>query len=493
MAMKKKDSEVISSAVSVVNPADVVKEAGAVHHPTPVERAAIGMARRRQVPRAAHGAWQAAAERKNPIDLLEAQARRRVPELVPIRYGRMLVSPFAFYRGAAAIMAADLASMPNTGLQVQLCGDAHLANFGGFASPERELILDINDFDETLPGPWEWDLKRLAASVEIAGRERSFDAKTRRSLVLGAVGEYHRAMLEFAEMRNLELWYLYLSPAAARARWGGLVKHKVMGALEAEFAHAYHRDNQRAFEKLTRRVGGQLLIVDSPPLVVPVENLLAEAARVPFEEKIHRLIGEYRSTLLPDRRFLLESFRYADMARKVVGVGSVGTRTWILLLLGRDDQDPLFLQVKEAQASVLEPYLAKSVYTDHGKRVVEGQWLMQAASDIFLGWVHISLGIDDPPHDYYIRQLWDWKISADIEVMSPAEMLVYGKMCAWTLARAHARSGDRIAIAAYLGKNNEFDNALVDFSSAYADQNERDYQSLVVAVKSGEIRAETGI
>jgi uncharacterized protein (DUF2252 family) len=404
----------------------------------------------------------------------------------------MLASPFAFYRGAAAIMASDLATMPNTGLHVQLCGDAHLTNFGGFASPERELILDINDFDETLPGPWEWDLKRLAASLEIAGRERGFDAKARRRLVLAGVGEYHRAMHEFGEMRNLDLWYLHLDQPALQSRWGRSKKPKAMKALEADFAQGHHRDNQRALEKLTARVNGRLRIVATPPLIVPIEDLLPDAEQDQFEQTIRRLIRPYRASLQPDRRRLLEGFQYAHLARKVVGVGSVGTRSWILLMLGRDDRDPLFLQIKEAGASVLEPYLTKSVYANHGQRVVEGQQLMQAASDIFLGWDRVPLGLDGQPHDFYVRQLWDWKISADVAVMAPGELEVYGKMCSWTLARAHARSGDRIAISAYLGKGEAFDLALAQFAVAYADQNERDYQALVAAVKESRVKAEIG-
>ena len=390
-------------------------------------------------------------------------------------------------------MASDLATMPNTGLHVQLCGDAHVANFGGFASPERELILDISDFDETLPGPWEWDLKRLAASLEIAGRESGFKAKTRRRLVLATVGEYHRAMREFAEMGNLDLWYLHLTPEAIQARWGTSAKPKVMKTLNADFAHASHRDNLRAFEKLTTRVNGQLRIAANPPLVVPVEDLLPDAEQDQFEETMRGLIRDYRSSLQPDHRRLLDSFHYVHTSRKVVGVGSVGTLTWILLLLGRDDRDPLFLQVKEAQASVLEPYLTKSVYAEHGQRVIEGQRLMQASSDIFLGWERTPAGLDGKPHDFYIRQLWDWKISVDVELMKPDEMMVFGKMCGWTLARAHARTGDRFAIGAYLGKRDAIDMALAEFAVAYADQNERDYQALVAAVENHRVNAETGI
>jgi uncharacterized protein (DUF2252 family) len=491
--MKENQEVEFLSANPADSPVRAPVEPSPVHHLTPAERAALGKAARSSVPRANQAVWDPPANRPEAVDLLESQAADRVPELVPIRYGRMLASPFAFYRGAAVIMACDLATLPNTGLRVQLCGDAHLSNFGGFASPERELILDINDFDETLPGPWEWDVKRLATSLEIAGRERGFDAKTRRGLVLGAVGEYHRAMGEFARLGNLEMWYLHLNLAAVQSRWGMSTKPKALKALETDFAQAYHRDNLRAFEKLTRRVNGQLRIAAHPPLIVPIEDLMVDKDQEQIEDILRGLIRKYRTSLQPDRRSLLESYRYCHMARKVVGVGSVGTRTWIMLMLGRDDQDPLFLQVKEAQASVLEPYLSKSAYQTNGKRVVEGQWLMQAASDIFLGWERVEFGLDGKPHDFYVRQLWDWKISADIEMMAPAELMVYGKMCGCTLARAHARSGDRIAINAYLGKSEEFDKALTEFAVSYADQNERDYQALTVAVKNGKIKAETGV
>ncbi len=432
-------------------------------------------------------------DRPDPVDLLEAQATTRIPELVPIRYQRMLVSPFAFYRGAAAIMARDLSTIPNSGLNVQLCGDAHLSNFGGFASPERELVLDVNDFDETLPGPWEWDVKRLAASVEIAGRERGFDAKATQSLVLGTVGEYRGSMKEFAALGNLDLWYLHMDLAGMQARWGKTVKHKVMKALDADLAHAHHKDNQRALEKLTRRVDGKLQIAPCPPLIIPIEDLVTAGEKDRFVEVIRQSIRNYCSNLRGDHRRLLESYEYVHMARKVVGVGSVGTRAWILLLLGRDEADPLILQAKEARASVLEPYLGKSAYANHGRRVVEGQWLMQSTSDIFLGWDHISDGLDGQSHDFYVRQLWDWKVSVDVETMEPDEMMVYGKMCAWTLARAHARSGDRIAIDAYLGGDDRLDKAVAEFAAAYADQNERDYQALAAAAENGRIKVAAGV
>jgi uncharacterized protein (DUF2252 family) len=438
-------------------------------------------------------AWDAPADRPNPVALLEEQGKTRLPELLPIRYGRMAASPFAFYRGAAAIMASDLATLPNTGLIVQLCGDAHLANFGGFASPERDLVLDINDFDETLPGPWEWDVKRLAASIEIAGRERGFGAKVRRSLVLAAVGEYHRAMGEFAALGNLDVWHQQMDLAAMQKRWGMKAKPKAMKTLDADFTPAHTRDNVRAYEKLTVRVNAEPRIAARPPLVVPIEDIVQGPALDRLEQALPALVRSYRRSLQADRRQLLESYRYVHLARKVVGVGSVGTRTWIVLLLGRDETDPLFLQVKEAKASVLEPYLKKSTYADSGQRVVEGQRLMQAASDIFLGWERVPEGMDGKPHDFYIRQLWDWKISVDVETMAPDEIMVYGRMCGWILAHAHARSGDRIVISAYLGAGESCDQALAEFAAAYADQNERDYQALTAAVKSGRIKAETGI
>ena len=464
-----------------------------VSHLTVQERAVSGKAARKKCPRSAHALWEPADDRPDPITLLEAQAVGRIPELLPVRYGRMLVSPFAFYRGSAAIMASDLATMPNTGLYVQLCGDAHLSNFGGFASPEREMILDVNDFDETLPGPWEWDLKRLAASIEVAGRERGFDAKVLHKLVLGAVGEYHRSMDEFSALNNLDLWYLHTNLTEMQARWGKEAKARSMRALNADFAHSHHKDNQRAYEKLTQVVNGQVRIAPHPPLIIPIEDLELGAEQDEIEEAMRGYLLSYRATLRGDRRRLLESYRYAHTARKVVGVGSVGTRSWIVLLLGRDDADPIFLQVKEAQASVLEPYLGKSVHETHGRRVVEGQWLMQASSDIFLGWERVRASVFGEGGDYYVRQLWDWKISLNIETMSPYEIMAYGKMCAWTLARAHARSGDRVAISAYLGKSDSIDRALAEFAVAYADQNDRDYQALAAAVESGRIVAESGI
>jgi uncharacterized protein (DUF2252 family) len=464
-----------------------------VRHPSLQERASAGRAARKKTPRLNQAILNAQADRPDPVALLEEQGKTRLPELLPIRYGRMLASPFAFYRGAAAIMAGDLAHTPDTGLQVQLCGDAHLANFGGFASPERDLVFDINDFDETLPGPWEWDLKRLATSFEIAGRERGFKKKECRTIVLTAVAEYRRAMAEFAVMSNLDVWYSLLDEARMVARWGATAKPKVIKAFSLDFAVAHSRDNARAFEKLTWRVDGRLQLVSTPPLVVSIAELLPQADSRSLDHELRMVVRKFRQSLQSDRRHLLEKYEVVDIARKVVGVGSVGLRSWIVLLVGPDEKDTLFLQYKEAQASVLEAHLGKNPYTAHGRRVVEGQRLMQAVSDIFLGWDSgISL-LDHIRRDFYVRQLMDWKLSINTEIMTPGELSLYGQMCGWTLARAHARSGDGIALTAYLGNSDLFDQALADFASAYADQNERDFQALTAAAKSGRIKAETGI
>jgi uncharacterized protein (DUF2252 family) len=461
-------------------------------HLTLSERAAIGRTARAKTPRESHAIWEPTAERPDPIALLEEQAQNRIADLVPIRYGRMLASPFAFYRGAAVIMAADLATTPQSGIRAQLCGDAHLANFGGFASPELDLVFNINDFDETLPGPWEWDIKRLSTSIEIAGRERAFSVRERRMCVLAALVEYQRAMREFAAMTNLTVWHARLDAASIRQRWGQELRATGLRRLNQRVAEAHGKDNVRALERLTQRVNGQLQIVSTPPLVVRAEELLPAEEHRRLEDLVRAFIRSYRQTLLIDRRHLVEEYHYVDVARKVVGVGSVGTRAWIILLVGRDETDPLFLQVKEAQASVLEPYVGQSRYAKHGERVVNGQRLIQAAPDIFLGWDHIQIA-DDTPRDYYVRQLWDWKVSAEIATMTPTVLRVYAEVCAWTLARAHARSGDGVAVASYLGKNDLFAQAVATFSVAYADQNERDYNALVNAVKSGRINAEIGV
>ncbi len=469
------------------------KPGAAVPHLSVAERVARGKAARKEVPRAGHALFEPLATRADPVELLERQAKTRVPELVPIRYGRMLVSPFTFYRGAALIMAHDLAGTPRSGLNVQCCGDAHLSNFGVFASPERKLVFDVNDFDETLPGPWEWDVKRLAVSMLIAARSNGFRAKEQDRIVLETVGRYRTAMAEFAGMNNLEVWYSHLDIEDVLQDYASQFKPKVVKRADKQLAKARTKDSMTAFSKLTQVVDGKPRIVDESPLIVPIDQLAHGEARDEMFEGLHQLLRDYRQTLEFDRRVLLEAFDLTDFARKVVGVGSVGTRAWIALLLGRDGQDPLFLQMKEAEASVLEEFLGPSEFTNHGERVVVGQRLMQATSDIFLGWVHVDSGLDGKPRDFYGRQLKDWKGSAEIEQMVPKGMATYGNLCGWTLARAHARSGDRIAIASYLGNGDSFDRAIVEFSKAYADQNERDYQALSEAVNSGKITAQTGL
>jgi uncharacterized protein (DUF2252 family) len=463
-----------------------------VAHRTTQERAALGKAARAEVPRASHAAWAPAADRPDPIGLLLDQASSRLPELVPIRYGRMLATAFTFYRGAAAIMAADLSATPRSGITVQLCGDAHLSNFGLFGSPERELVFDINDFDETLPGPWEWDVKRLAASLAIAGRNNGFTDKERTDVVLASLREYRDAIWEFAGMGNLGVWYSHLQIREGLPRLRAVLDKKNLKEAEKVVERAKTKDSLQAFSKLTRIVDGSPRIISDPPLLVPIDELLSPADTKQFLESSHDLIRSYRRTLLGDRRRLLEDFRFTDMARKVVGVGSVGTRAWVILMLGKDEDDPLFLQAKEAQASVLEPFVGKSRYANAGQRVVEGQRFMQAASDIFLGWQRTA-GMDGVERDFYIRQLRDWKGSWAPETMVPQTMTIYGRMCCRTLARAHARSGDRIAIASYLGKSDAFDRAIAAFSELYADQNERDHAELAKAVKSKKIKAQTGV
>jgi uncharacterized protein (DUF2252 family) len=465
----------------------------AVPHLSVAERVARGKAARAEVPRSSHASFEPSPTRADPVELLELQARTRVPELVPIRYGRMLVSPFTFYRGAAMIMAQDLAATPRSGLNVQCCGDAHLSNFGLFASPERRLVFDLNDFDETLPGPWEWDVKRLAVSMLIAARDNGFRVKDQARIVLETVSQYRTAMAGFAAMNNLEVWYSHLEIEAVLKEYASQFKQKMVKRTEKTLAKARTKDSMTAFSKLTQVVDGEVRIVDESPLIVPIEQLAPGGERDEMFEALHQLLRSYRETLEFDRRVLLEEFELTDFARKVVGVGSVGTRAWIALLLGRDGQDPLFLQMKEAEASVLEDFLAPSEFSNHGERVVVGQRLMQATSDIFLGWLHVDSGLDGQERDFYGRQLKDWKGSAETEQLVPKGMATYGKLCGWTLARAHARSGDRIAIAAYLGNGDSFDRAILQFSEAYAEQNERDYSQLAAAVKSGRITAATGL
>jgi len=406
----------------------------------------------------------------------------------------MMVSPFTYYRGAALPMASDLATTPVSGLAVQACGDAHLSNFGLFGSAERRLVFDVNDFDETLPGPWEWDIKRLAASLEVAGRDNGFPAKSRREAVLATVSRYRQAMREFASMTNLDVWYARADVTELRAQFDTQLRARQRKAMDKGLAKARTRDSMQELAKLTRTVDGRPRIISDPPLLVPVDELIpADIDRDVFVAALKGLIARYQRTLATDRRYLLHQYEYCDMARKVVGVGSVGTRCWIILMLGRDEADPLFLQVKEAEKSVLCRFAGASKYANQGQRVVAGQRLMQASSDIFLGWQHVEAGADGQARDFYIRQLRDWKFSIDIETLRPEGLQMYGELCGWTLARAHARSGDRIAIAAYLGNSDVFDRAIARFSAAYADQNERDHQALADAAKSGRIVAEHGL
>ena len=459
------------------------------NHPgSPEGRAAAGKAARTVAPRSSHGEWTAAGDRTDPVELLEHQAASRVGQLVPLRYGRMLVSPFTFYRGAAAVMAADLAPTPRSGLETQLCGDAHLSNFGGFASPERRLVFDLNDFDETLPGPWEWDLKRLVASFSLAGRDRGCDDAQRRGIVVAAAREYRETTRRLATMGNLESWYQQLDADAIAARWVSVVGEKQRRRFAKGVAKAQAKDSDRAFEKLTEEVDGKVRIVSNPPLIVPIEELAEEAKGADIEALVRDVLSAYRDSLPVERRALLDGYRLIDVAFKVVGVGSVGTRAWIALLLGRDRRDPLFLQIKEAQRSVLEPYTAPSEFDLQGERVVHGQRLMQTASDVMLGWVRAK-GIDGEQRDFYVRQLWDWKASVRVEEMDAQGLGAYAEICGMTLAHAHARGGDRIAIGSYLGKSDVFDTAMAEFAEAYADQSERDYEALKAAVDAGRIEA----
>ena len=463
-----------------------------VPHLSPEERAALGKAARERTPRATQAHFARPDGQPDAVDLLESQAASRVPDLVPIRYGRMMTSPFAFYRGAALVMASDLAGTPNSGLRVQLCGDAHMSNFGVFASPERRLVFDINDFDETLPGPWEWDVKRLAASLEIAARQNGFAEKARKDILLSTLRGYREPMRRFAAMRTLDVWYSTADMAELQVQMADQLDQSRTKRLSKELAKARTKDSLQAFEKLTHLVGGERRIAADPPLIVPIADLAPGLEQDRLREEVHRLVQKYRETLQSDRRVLLEEFRYVDLARKVVGVGSVGTRAWIALLLGRDEEDPLFLQVKEAQTSVLAAYAGDSEFANQGERVVAGQRLMQASSDIFLGWLRTK-GLDGQQRDFYFRQLRDWKGSVVPEEMVAKGMALYGRLCGWALARAHACSGDRIAIASYLGGGEAFDRAVAEFAVAYADQNERDYAAFAKAVESGRLTAQTGL
>jgi uncharacterized protein (DUF2252 family) len=449
-----------------------------------------GRAARTEVPRSSHAGFAPGPQRPDPLTLLERQATMRVPELLPIRYGRMALSAFTFFRGAALPMACDLAGTPRTGIVVQACGDAHLANFGVFASPERRLIFDINDFDETLPGPWEWDVKRLAASLEVAGRDNDFSTRDRRNIVIGAVAAYRQAMREFAAKPALEVWYAHADMAEVRARLEPRLARGGRKTLARTLAKARTKDNLGALDRFAGNPDGKPGIVAEPPLIVPLRDLVRDAAQA--EDRLRGMFSSYRSSLEPERRALFDQYELVDLARKVVGVGSVGTRAYMALLLGVDENDPLFLQAKEAGPSVLEEFVGPSEYDNCGQRVVVGQRLMQTVSDIFLGWVRVQ-GFDGQTRDFYLRQLRDWKGSAEIESMVPAGMRAYGELCGWTLARAHARSGDGIAIAAYLGSSSAFDVAIQEFAGAYADQTERDHRVLVEAIESGRVTADAGV
>jgi len=451
------------------------------------ERAAAGKAARGKAPRSGYADWAPAADRPDPVELLEGQATSRVGQLVPLRYARMLVSPFTFYRGAAAVMAADLAKTSRSGFDVQLCGDAHLSNFGAYASPDRELVFDVNDFDETLPGPWEWDVMRLAASFSVAGRERGFKRRERLAVVAAMAAEYREAMRRMAGLGNLEVWYTKMDVDSIARGWESAVGEKETATFRRNLEKTRAKDRMRALSKLTREVDGKLRIVSEPPLIVPLDELVDEDADI--EGVVRKIIADYRDTLPEDRRVLLDGYRFVDAALKVVGVGSVGTRAFIVLMVGRDGGDPLFLQAKEAQRSVLEPYAAPSAFENQGERVVQGQRLTQAASDILLGWVKVR-GIDGKQRDFYVRQLWDQKGSVKVENMDERALTAYAQICGTTLAHAHARSGDRIAIAAYLGKSETFDKAIAGFAETYADQNERDYAALKAAADDGRIKVE---
>jgi uncharacterized protein (DUF2252 family) len=446
----------------------------------------LGRAQRETVPRRSHAEWalRSAADR-DPVEILQAQAAARVPELVPIRYGRMLASPFTFYRGAAAVMADDLATTPTTQLTAQLAGDAHLANFGGFAAPDRSMIFDLNDFDETLPGPFEWDLKRLVASFTVAGRDRGFTPKVTRDLTTRVATSYREAIASFAAMPRLDVWYARMDADRLKSTWGGLIGASTFAKFQKNAAKAQLKTSARAFSRYTK-VGpdGALRPISTPPLVVPIDELYDGEEREFAHELVNATFARYVTSLTDDKQHLLSGYRLVGAARKVVGVGSVGTRCWILLLVGEHDAlDDLVLQVKEAVPSVLEPYLGTSRYATHGRRVVEGQRLMQAASDTLLGWEQVNH--HDERHDYYVRQMWDGKWSADLAKLRLDGYRVYAEICGWTLARAHARSGDRRSISAYLGSSAAFDSAMADFAEAYADQNEADYRLVAQAAKDG--------
>jgi uncharacterized protein (DUF2252 family) len=456
------------------------------------ERIARGRAARARVPRSSHAAFSPSPRRPDPVALLEKQAATRVPELVAIRYGRMLASPFTFFRGAALVMAADLASLRDAGIRAQICGDAHIANFGAYASPERRLVFDVNDFDETLPGPWEWDIKRLVASLAVAGRTNHYSAAVRQSITTAAVAEYRAAMNRFAAMPTIDVWYSHIDLDDLLSRVKRQLQPAESKKLTQDLTKARNRDNEHTFSKLTHIMDGAPRIFSDPPLIVPLSELYSKLEADRVLRILAEVKGGYLATLSNDRRHLLAQYELIEGARKVVGIGSVGTRTWVMLLVGKDSSDHLVLQAKETEESVLEQFVGPSEFHYHGERVVSGQRLMQATSDIFLGWNRIREP-DGKQRDYYVRQLRDWKWSPDFAVLSAAAMKVWGRLCGWTLARGHARSGDCIAIAAYLGESDGFDRAMVSFAEAYADQNERDYAAFQKAVKDKRIAAVAGL
>jgi len=452
------------------------------------ERIASGEELARQVPHEIHASWEEGESREDPVAVLERQASQRVPELVPIRHSRMASSAFAHFRGSAAIMAGDLATTPASGLEAQLCGDAHLLNFGIFSTPERDLIFGLNDFDETLPGPIEWDVKRLAASVEVAARDLGFADHERKRAVTATARAYREAMAEFADEGELDLWYQRLPSKALQERLRAAAK----GAgkeVDREVRKALRKDHLHAFERLIESEDDDAFFISQPPLIVPVEELLDEPQRARYVEVVQDFLRQYRSCLQPHTRKMVERYRFMHIARKVVGVGSVGTRCWVILMLGRDQSDPLILQLKEAMPSVLEPYLAPTVYESQGRRVVEGQRMMQTSPDHLLGWYALKAwdGLD---HDFYVRQLWDGKASIEISRLSAVGLRSYGEACGWTLARGHARSGDRFAMAAYLGDSDSFDLAIAEFADRYADTNADDHARLVRAIAEGRVSAE---
>ncbi|MCH4183903.1 MAG: DUF2252 domain-containing protein [Eggerthellaceae bacterium] len=448
----------------------------------PEESRQAGKDLRKTVSRKSHGDWQPSKDRTDPLTLIHDQEATRLKDLLPIRHERMSISAFTFYRGAALLMASDLATTQSTGITCQICGDAHIANFGGFGSPERHLIYDINDFDETLAGPWEWDVKRFATSIEICGRDRGFSASKRTAIVEEAVKKYRETMLEFAQMNTIDVWYAHLDVINVLATWNVQLKKREGKQLGKTLSKAFGKTSERAVEKLTTVENGQRHIVSQPPLIVPLAELYPTAKADKIEEGVRNLLKSYKKSLPADRRCLIDGYHLSDIGRKVVGVGSVGTRAWIAVFTGRDVNDPLVLQIKEADPSVLEAYQHTSPYANHGQRVVEGQRLMQASSDILLGWVRGN-NISNETNDFYVRQLWDWKTSTNLDTITERELRAMASMSAWTLARAHARSGNRFAIAGYLGKSSSFDEALGKFARTYADLNEQDYQRFVDSLK----------